>query len=165
MNVKVLNNEQIDHKILRLAYEIYEENAYAKEIFFIGVNTNGLNLARLIVGQLTKISKIKCHLNNLKLDPASPIENEISLDVDLEKLVGKNIILVDDVANTGRTLYYGFKPLMNVLAGKIETAVLVNRTHKSFPVKIDYVGLSLSTTLQENIDVHLKEKNKSVILN
>lgn len=165
MDVKVLNNNQIDHRILRLAYEIYEQNAYEKEIYFLGINKNGKHLAKLIINKLENISKIKCHLHNIILDPAAPIQNDIVVDIEMDQLKSKTIIIVDDVANTGRTLYYGFKPLMDILANKVETAVLVDRKHKSFPVKIDYVGLSLSTTLQENIDVVLTSNKKAVILN
>ena len=72
-----------------------------------------------------------------------------------EELRDKVIIVVDDVANTGRTIFYAIKPLLNVLPRKVEVAVLVDRKHKSFPVHVDYVGMSLNTTLQENIDVHI----------
>ena len=73
----------------------------------------------------------------------------------LGDLHSKVVILVDDVANTGRTIFYAFKPLMESLPGKIEVAVLVDRTHKMFPIKVDYVGLSLATTLKENISVKI----------
>ncbi len=165
MTVKVLNNKQVDHKILRLAYEIYENNAYEAEIYVLGINTNGYNLAKLIVKELKKICDIEPHLSRLKIDPSSPVDNEISLSIDIEQLKDKTIIIVDDVANTGRTIYYSFRPLLDILTKKIEIAVLVDRQHKNFPVKVDYVGLSLATTHQENIDVILKSKQKTVILN
>lgn len=165
MTVKVLSNKQVDYKIQRLAYEIYENNAYEKELFILGINTNGYNLAKLIVKELDKICAIENHLSRLKIDPSSPVENDISLELDIEQLKNKSIIIVDDVANTGRTIYYSFRPLLHILAKKIEIAVLVDRKHKNFPVKVDYVGLSLATTLQENIDVILKSRQKTVVLN
>jgi pyrimidine operon attenuation protein/uracil phosphoribosyltransferase len=77
----------------------------------------------------------------------------------LSELEGKTIVVVDDVGNTGRTLFYACKPLLEVLPHKVEMAVLVDRKHKSFPVKVDYVGLSLATTLREHIDVQLSDSN------
>ncbi len=165
MTVKVLDNKQVDYKIKRLAYEIYENNAYEKELYVLGINTNGYNLAKLIVKELTKICDIQPNLSRLKIDPSSPVENDISLEIDIEQLKNKSIIIIDDVANTGRTIYYSFRPLLNILTKKIEIAVLVDRQHKNFPVKVDYVGLSLATTHQENIDVILKSRQKTVVLN
>ena len=75
----------------------------------------------------------------------------------IEQVAGKVVIIVDDVANTGRTIYYAIKPLLDTLPKKVEVAVLVDRKHKSFPIQSDYVGLSLATTLKENIDVQIRE--------
>jgi len=97
---------------------------------------------------------------------ANPISEEITLDIDISELKNKCLILVDDVANTGRTLFYACKPLMEIVPKKLEVAVLVDRKHKSFPIEVDYVGLSLATTAQENIDVNLKSvKSQEVVLN
>ena len=91
---------------------------------------------------------------------------EIEIELPLESLNGKNIIVIDDVANTGRTLFYAVKPLMTILPNKIETAVLVDRKHKSFPIEVNYYGISLATTFQENIKVKLvDEGNFEVNLN
>jgi pyrimidine operon attenuation protein/uracil phosphoribosyltransferase len=92
---------------------------------------------------------------------SSPIE----VDVPVEDLDGKVVLVVDDVANTGRTLFYACKPLMEILPARLETAVLVDRKHKSFPIRVDYVGLSLATTLKENIDVQILEGEATVHLN
>ena len=68
----------------------------------------------------------------------------------------KTIVLIDDVANSGRTMLYALKPLLLQLPKKIQTLALVERTHKSFPVDVDYVGLSVSTTTDENIVVEVE---------
>jgi pyrimidine operon attenuation protein/uracil phosphoribosyltransferase len=91
------------------------------------------------------------------LNPAKPLSEEIVLEMPIEEVKDNVIIIVDDVANTGRTIFYAFKPLMDILPKKVEVAVLVDRTHKSFPVKVDYFGLSLATTLKENIAVKIRE--------
>ncbi len=164
MGVRVLDNKQVDRKIIRLAYEIYENNPYEKVIYMLGINTNGFKLASLLAKQVEDISSLKCELNHISMSPSSPVDNPITLDIELKKLENKVVIIVDDVANTGRTLFYAFQPLLQILTKKIETAVLVDRQHKHYPVKVDYVGLSLATTLQENIDVILKGRQKEVLL-
>ena len=107
--------------------------------------------------ELKQLKTIDIILTRIRLNPADPLGGPIELEIPVEELNHKSIIVVDDVANTGRTMFYACKPLMTVLPKKIETAVLVDRKHKSFPIKVDYVGLSLATTLKENIDVEIKE--------
>jgi len=127
---------------------------------------NGMGFAEMIHKQLKKISDIKFILTRIQLSPANPLETEVIIGLPLEELENKVIIIVDDVANTGRTIFYGIKPLLKILPKKIEVAVLVDRKHKSFPVKVDYMGLSLATTLHENIDVQiLGVKEEAVFLN
>jgi pyrimidine operon attenuation protein/uracil phosphoribosyltransferase len=82
------------------------------------------------------------------------------LDIPSSSVAGKTVLLIDDVANSGRTLFYACLPVMEVLPKKLETAVLVNRTHKSFPIRVDYVGMELATTLKEDIKVHLLAEDK-----
>lgn len=163
--MKILDKKQIDQKIRRLAIQIVENNFAEKEIILAGINNNGMRFAELIKRQLEEITDKVVMLTQLRLDPADPTSDEIVIDFEDAQLKRKVIIVVDDVANTGRTIFYAFKPLMEVLPKRIETAVLVDRKHKSFPVKIDYVGLSLATTVQENIEVNLKGRSWSASLN
>ena len=163
--MKILDERQISQKIKRLAIEILEHNYSEKEIILAGINNNGLGFAKMLHKELKKISEIKFTLSQIMLNPAKPIDAAIELDTDVAELHKKVIIVVDDVANTGRTIFYAFKPLFDILPKKIEVAVLVDRMHKSFPIKVDYVGLSLSTTLQDNINVQiLNTDDKAVYL-
>jgi len=164
--MRILSSQQIEQKVKRLAHQILEHNFDTKKIIFIGINNNGHQFAKKLVGKLDKITDKEILLSRLQLNPANPLSSDIEIHLEIAELKNQNIILVDDVANTGRTLFYACKPLMNVLAKKIEVAVLVDRKHKSFPIKVDYVGLSLATTVQENIDVKLKSvKDQEVLLN
>ena len=153
--MKILNENQIKQKIGRLAIEIYENNYSAKSLILAGINNSGMMFARLLRKELEKQSPLEIKLTQLKLNPANPLASEPTIAMTEEELRDKVIIVVDDVANTGRTIFYAIKPLLNVLPRKVEVAVLVDRKHKSFPVHVDYVGMSLNTTLQENIDVHI----------
>ncbi|MBK9734182.1 MAG: hypothetical protein IPO92_04140 [Saprospiraceae bacterium] len=94
-------------------------------------------------------------LSKITLNPARPLDFPIETDLSPDILHNKTIIIIDDVANTGRTLFYAFKVYMAILVKKIEVAVLVDRKHKMFPIKVDYVGLTLATTIQENIKADL----------
>lgn len=164
--MQVLNDYQIKQKIQRLSYEILENNLDEDEIILVGINNNGYGFAKLLFESLTSISDKKVVLSKIKLNPAQPLDFPIESDLNETKLVNKSIIVIDDVANTGRTIFYAFKVFMNILVKKIEVAVLVDRKHKMFPIKVDYVGLSLATTVQENIKADLiKPSALSVTLN
>ena len=164
--MQVLNDYQIKQKIQRLSYEILENNLDEQEIILVGINNNGYGFAKLLFESLTAISDKKVILSKIKLNPAQPLDFPIETDLNESELVNKSIIVIDDVANTGRTIFYAFKVFMNILVKKIEVAVLVDRKHKMFPIKVDYVGLSLATTMQENIKADLiKPTALSVTLN
>ena len=107
------------------------------------------------------------HLTQVILNPAAPLAKAVEIETPLSELESKTLIFVDDVANTGRTIFYAMKPvLLDVVPKKVEVAVLVDRKHKSFPISINYVGLSLATTLSENIEVQIREvETMAVYLN
>ncbi|MBL0099398.1 MAG: phosphoribosyltransferase [Saprospiraceae bacterium] len=153
--MEVLNHQQINHKIIRLSYEILENNLDQNQIILAGINNNGYKFAQLLFDSLSNISDKKVILSRIQLNPAYPTDHPITTDMSSQQLQNKTIIIVDDVANTGRTVFYACKVYMEVLPYKIEVAVLVDRKHKLFPIKVDYVGLSLATTLQENIKADL----------
>lgn len=153
--MKILNESQIRQKITRLAIEILEKNTEAKEIILAGINNKGYEFAEYIKKEMTRFSDITVTLTRIKLNPAAPVNHEVVVELPLAQLDKKTIIVVDDVANTGRTLFFAMKPIMDIVPKKVEVAVLVDRMHKSFPIQVDYVGLSLSTTMEENIEVEL----------
>lgn len=161
--MKILSKEQISQKIRRLAIEILEHNYDAKEIYLAGINNNGMGFAKLIMKEISGLSDLKIHLISIKLNPAKPISEPVTLSIDPAELKNKVIIIVDDVANTGRTIFYSYKAFMEVVPKKMEVAVLIDRKHKSFPVKVDYLGLSLATTLKNNIDVRIQNKKEQAV--
>lgn len=164
--MKILNDRQIKQKIRRLAIQILENNYEEEELILLGINNNGMSFARLLTAALEERGKLPVRLTRIRLSPADPLRHPIELEMPKEDLNGKALIIVDDVANTGRTLFYAGKPLLEVLPKKVEVAVLVDRKHKLFPVKVDYMGLSLATTLMENIDVQIREvEEMAVFLN
>ncbi|MDF2438669.1 MAG: phosphoribosyltransferase [Bacteroidota bacterium] len=159
----ILNSKQIEQKINRIAYEIYENNYDEKSIVIAGIAKNGFLLAKRIADVLQTISQIKTQLIEIKLDKENPFENNVKLELSEKDLKNKVIILVDDVLNSGKTLMFGTKLFLNSPVKRLTTAVLVDRGHNRYPIKADVVGLSLSTTLQEHIAVELNKKGKETV--
>lgn len=160
--MSILNDKQIKQKLTRLAFEIIEQNEKSSILFLAGINNNGFRFAQLLQQELLGISNcpFEVKMIQVRLNPAKPIADEITLDVAAKELRSKTVILIDDVANTGRTLFYAFRPFMDLLLKKMQVAVLVDRKHKAFPIKVDYVGLSLATTIKDNINVDLAKKSE-----
>ncbi len=155
--VSILSAVQIELKIKRMAYEIWEQNSDSKEIILIGIKEVGFIVAQKIKDILQEISPLKTILLPLNVDKKSPLKNkDLKIDLDLNKKV---IILIDDVANSGKTLMYALKPILDYVPKKIQIAILVDRKHKSYPIKPDIIGHSVSTTLQEHIIVSNEEGN------
>ena len=163
--MQILTDRQIRQKIRRIAIEILERNYGEPEIILAGLNNNGLGFAQLLLSELLPIAPqdVEITLTRIDLNPANPVEYEPYIEMPAEALRNKNIILVDDVANTGRTIFYAVQPLLKVVPKRVEVAVLVDRQHKSFPIKADYVGLSLATTMLENIEVKIRDTEEMAV--
>ena len=151
----ILNHEEIKNKIRRIAYQIYESNVDTEEIILAGIANNGYILAKKLKLVLQKISGKTVTLCKVVIDKKQPLA-PISTSLTPEEYANKSVILVDDVLNSGKTLIYGVKHFLEVPLEQFKTAVLVNRNHKKYPIKADYKGLSLSTSLSEHINVVLE---------
>lgn len=150
----ILTHDEIVHKIKRIAYQIYESNVEEKELILAGIENNGYVLAKKLKTVLKQISPIEPILCKVSIDKKNPI-NEITTSIPAEEYRNKSVILIDDVLNSGTTLIYGVKHFLNVPLKQFKTAVLVNRNHKKYPVKADFKGISLSTSLKEHVNIDL----------
>jgi pyrimidine operon attenuation protein/uracil phosphoribosyltransferase len=157
----ILDQADITQKTRRMAYQIVEDNYDEKEIIMIGIKTGGYEYAKLLKKEIEAISEINIKFLSLTMDKTDPLTHPIAIDHDGLSLDKKVILLVDDVANTGKTMYYALKPIMAYAPKKVQVAVLVDRQHKLFPISTDFVGLSLSTTMQEHIKVELNKAGKA----
>ena len=146
----ILDAETANMKLLRMAYEIIENNLEEQSIILVGIKDNGSIIARSVEKILKEASDIEVAIIDLELDKRNPGEIKLSNKTNLD---GKVIIIVDDVASSGKTMLYALKPFLDFHPKKIQTLALVERTHKAFPVNLDYVGLSVATTLHEHIYV------------
>lgn len=159
----ILTNEQITNKTRRIAYQIYESNSNEKEIIIAGINGNGYVFAQNLAKILSEISELKVALCEVKINKKNP-RTEISTDIDSEIYKNKSIVLVDDVLNSGSTLIYGIKFFLEVPLKRFKTAVLINRNHKKFPVKADFKGISLSTSMHEHVSVIFEANSSCAVL-
>lgn len=155
MKKYILTQQVAEKKLQRLAYEILENNSGERKLILAGIRDNGSVIAAYIRGLLLDITghKMDIDLISISLDKRTPRAVTLSQSLPFDDQV---IIVVDDVASSGKTLLYAMKPFLEFHPRKIESLVLVGRTHKAFPVQPDYTGLSLSTTLQEHIYVEVE---------
>ncbi|MEM0993136.1 MAG: phosphoribosyltransferase family protein [Bacteroidota bacterium] len=161
--MQILNHQQVERKVKRIAYQILENNFREEGIILAGINFRGMEFADLLLQELLDITEVPITVTRLHVHPPNPLEKEIHIEMPIEELKGKVVIVIDDVANTGRTIFYAMKPILEVLPKKVEVAVLVDRKHKTFPIQADYVGLSLATTMHDNIDVQILEGDQFAV--
>jgi pyrimidine operon attenuation protein/uracil phosphoribosyltransferase len=150
----ILTQEVAEKKLRRMVYEILENNAGESNLILAGIYENGIVLAEQIRQLLFEMNLIQTDLISVTLDKKNPGKAVLSKPLPFEDRV---IIVIDDVSNTGRTMLYALQPFLDTHPKKIQSLVLVERTHKTFPVKPDYVGLSVATTLLEHIHVEVGE--------
>ena len=160
----ILDNDSVIKKLNRITHQIIEENYNEKELFLIGVSKKGFLLAKKISVLLNNLNQsIKVELLEIVIDKINPLSNPIELNPSIS-LDNKKVILIDDVLNSGKTLIHAASHILNQNISKMNTIVLVDRRHRLFPIKADWVGLTLSTTIQERIKVNFKDDEILVYL-
>ncbi|TAF10757.1 MAG: phosphoribosyltransferase [Flavobacteriia bacterium] len=159
----ILTHKEIAHKTKRIAYQIFETFVNDEEVILAGIANNGYIFAQKIATELALISDLKITLCEVKINKQNPQDN-ITTSIPTEDYQNKSLVLIDDVLNSGTTLIYGVKHFLEVPLSKFKTAVLVDRNHKKYPVKADFKGISLSTSLQEHIQVVFEENNSYAYL-
>lgn len=155
---QILTPHQIDQKVQRIAWQILEQNIHESEITIAGIAERGFLLAEEIAKLLGKNSSLKIDVIKVLVDKRKPLTSPVAIEPNGKDLTDKVVVLTDDVLNSGKTLIYGANYFLQFKLKKLTTAVLVDRNHKRFPVKADVKGLSLSTSLQENVEVEFGKK-------
>jgi len=159
----ILTKTQIDHKIMRIAYQVYEANVNEELVVVAGIKENGYLFAKKIKSILEKISPLKVILCEVIIDKKKPT-NPIQTSIPSSEYQNKSVLLVDDVLHSGTTLIYGVKHFLEVPLKQFKTAVLVDRNHKKYPIKADFKGISLSTSINENVSVIFEKDNDRALL-
>lgn len=157
----ILNEKQTQQKLKRIAYQIYESNSKEKEVVLAGIIGNGYLVTQQIASILKEISDLKITLCEVNIDKKNPL-NTISTSIKTEDYKNKALVLIDDVLSSGTTLIYGVKHFLEVPLKRFKTAVLVNRNHKKYPIKADFKGLSLSTSIKEHVQVEFTKNNTAI---
>ena len=160
---QILNSGEIRQKLKRIAYEIYEQNYDAQDILIAGIDEMGFKLSELIMADLEKICNIALHLVRIDIDKEATSQPKVEFS-EIPELSNFTLIVVDDVLNSGKTMLHALDPFLKMNVRKIQTAVLVNRSHKRYPIAEDYKGLELATTLQEHIEVQRLDDEYSAYL-
>lgn len=161
---EILTNIQIEQKINRLAHQIIENCFEEPAIFIGGIDGNGYLLAEKLTSIIKNNSDLNCELFKISINKEEPWSEKIQLDTDINHLKNGYIILVDDVVNSGKTMQYALVEFLQIPTKAIKTVTLVDRKHRRFPIKADFVGLTLSTTLKERVEVDLISNDKKAFL-
>jgi len=160
----ILDHERINLIIERLAHEIYEKHHDREQLTLIGIKDRGYDIAKRINKHLLTISSQPITLESIGLDKASPTQHAVDMSIEGTKLEGATIILVDDVLNSGKTLVHALKALLDYNPRSITTAVLVDRIHRDYPVRADMVGMTLSTTIEERVEVAIGKRDYAYLV-
>ncbi|MFM1794641.1 MAG: hypothetical protein RL642_1026 [Bacteroidota bacterium] len=150
----ILSADKAMMKLRRMAFEVIERNSTEKQLVLAGIKGNGLDIAKILESILKEISNFEIELVLIDIDKQNPLNCEMANDADFKEKV---VIVIDDVVNSGKTLLYGLLPLLKRSPKKIETLTLVERSYKTNPVHVDYVGISLATTFHDHIFVEVKD--------
>lgn len=161
---QILAHEKTAQIIKRMAWQLYENHSQYNELIICGIQNRGTTLAKLLKAELERISPIRILYGEVQIDKEYPAEKPTILTLKEAEYKDKAVVLVDDVLNSGKTLLYALRPFLTVSASKLSIAVLVDRSHKRYPIHCDVVGLSLSTSLQEHVTVDLSDHNFAVYL-
>ena len=160
----VLNHTQIHQKITRIAHEIIENSFEEEKIFIAGICGNGFKIAKEIGQVISENSEIKPTVFEIAIDKENPLSSEIKASIDVNLIKSEFVVLVDDVVNSGKTMQYALTKILENPTKNIKTVSLVDRTHRRFPIKCDFVGLTLSTTIKNRVEVDFSNEESFAYL-
>lgn len=161
---RILDADQIARTIRRISHEIIERNQGAENVVLLGIRTRGVPMARRIAGRILENEGMKLPVGELDItlyrddltsEQEQPTVGRVQLPFSVR---GANVVLVDDVLFTGRTVRAAMDAVIDLGRPKsIQLAVFVDRGHRELPIRADYVGKNVPTSMQENVLVRLEE--------
>jgi len=159
----LLDSDAVRRKLTRIALQIREVNFDETRILLAGVKNRGLELAHRLQAELAKLApELEEVVEYIRMNKDNPVHDEITTGMDPMLWKDEVVVVVDDVAHSGKTMLYAFKPFMQTVPRKLQCAVLVDRSHKDYPVHADFVGLSLATMIQERVEVVIAPDNGAI---
>ncbi len=166
LKAKIIDEVGLERTLTRLSHEILEKNRGAGNLVVVGIKTRGAFIAQRITRKIEQVEQVKLNLGSLDItlyrdDLLGKLEQPEFKGTDIIfSITGKDVILVDDVLFTGRTIRAALDELIDLGRPKtIQLAVLIDRGHRQLPIKADYVGKNVPTSLEESVRVHLKERD------
>jgi pyrimidine operon attenuation protein/uracil phosphoribosyltransferase len=161
----ILTSKQIEQTLTRIAHEIHESHYKEKELILVGVAGRGSDVAKRLHQKLSAInSEITVRLESIQLNKDKPLQEDIQCTAEIKSMKGKYVVLIDDVLNSGKTLIYASRFLLDADLKGLAIATLIDRYHRKFPIRPDYVGLTLSTNLREHVSVDFTKGKEAVYL-
>lgn len=160
----ILDQQQIQQKITRLGHQLIEV-AFDQEVIYLGgIVGNGYVLAQLLADVIAQNSALRVVCFEIKLNKDEPWSEAITFSIDQKDLKNSYIVLIDDVVNSGKTMQYALLKFLEQATKAIKTVALIDRQHRRYPIKTDFAGLSLSTTLKNHVEVDFNKSNAKVFL-
>ncbi|MBI5894269.1 MAG: bifunctional pyr operon transcriptional regulator/uracil phosphoribosyltransferase PyrR [Deltaproteobacteria bacterium] len=160
----VLDEKGVERALIRIAHEIIEKNKGIEDIVMLGIPTRGVYLAKRIKEILKNAEGIELPIgsvdatlyrDDIGMKEKQPVLKETDIPVSIDN---KKIIIVDDVLFTGRTIRAAMNVIMDFgRPANIQLAVMIDRGHRELPIRPDYIGKNVPTSMQEAVKVHLKE--------
>ena len=160
----VLNKTQIDQKITRLSHQILENASEENTIYLAGICGNGMRIAHEISTILKANTEQNIEVFEISINKDQPLDSDVTMNIDGELLKNGFIVLIDDVLNSGKTMQYALVKLLEKPVKAIKTVALVDRRHRRYPIKCDYVGITLSTTLKDRVEINFDDLNYTAYL-
>ena len=163
----IMDADGIRRALIRIAHEITEKNKGVENVALVGIRTRGVPLAERIAEEIQRIENVKVPTGSLDITlyrddlttmGYNPVIHGTEIDFDV---TGKNIVLVDDVLYTGRTIRAALDAIIDMgRPNTIQLAVLIDRGHRELPIRADYAGKNVPTSRRETVEVTLKEEGK-----
>lgn len=172
--VRIMDEGAINRALTRISYEIIEQQKDISNLVVVGIKTRGITLAKRIAEKISTLEKVKIPVGEVDItlyrddrhnskNEETPILNGTSIPFEIR---GKQIVLVDDVLFTGRTVRAALDAIMDIdRPKKISLAILIDRGHRELPIRPDFIGKNVPTSLEEVIRVRLTEDdNKEEVI-
>lgn len=161
---EILSSQEIKQKTERLAHQLIENTFEEPKVYIGGIEGNGIVLANSLADIMRQHTDSEITVFSIKVNKSEPWSEDIVLSSPSSDMEDSYIILVDDVFNSGKTMQFALVEILQFPTKAIKTVALVDRKHRRFPIKANFVGLSLSTTLKERVEVDLTAGNEKAYL-
>ncbi|MBI3143056.1 MAG: hypothetical protein HYZ16_09530 [Bacteroidetes bacterium] len=166
LSKQILDNEKAGAILRRMSIEIWEKNFKAERIILVGIADKGFSLANTLADTLEQVGcSIPVLRWKLQMDKERPLDGPLEIRGELPPAPGDAVVVVDDVLYTGKTLMHAMLPFVHRGHATIQLAVLVFRDYLRYPIRPDFIGISLASTIMEHVEVRMDAQCTEAYLN